>query len=327
MVAKADPKLSAIDLNLLVVFDAVMKEGNVTRAARRLGSSQSTVSHALGRLRHMLKDELFVPGPSGMQPTPRAEHIHVPIREALAGLGRALEPISFDPVTSREQFHIAADIYASVVLAPLLTRRAHDIAPNIELDFRPSLTMDPWSLLEGDHASVAIGTFPDVLDQRYRQEVLVQDEFVAVLRKNHPAAGAPSLSVERFAAIPQIEMASPAYQTQFIADALAKQGLKRQVVLRAPTISAILMLLDGDYMFVGRRRAVEVMLDHHPFVVRQLPFASSVITTGMVWPRRIESVPSHRWLRQQLVAAARELPNETAVAPGATETSPHERLG
>lgn len=324
---KSDPRLSAIDLNLLFVFDAVMREGSVTRAARRLGSSQSTVSHALSRLRHMLKDELFVPGPSGMQPTPRAEHIHVPIREALAGLGRALEPISFDPATSQEQFHIAADIYASVVLAPLLARRAHDIAPSIELDFRPSLTKDPWSLLEGDHASFAVGTFPDVLDHRYRQEILVQDEFVAVLRKNHPAAGAPSVSVERFAAIPQIEMASPAYQTQFIEDALTKQGLKRHVVLRAPTISAILMLLDGDYMFVGRRCAVDVLLDHHSFVVRQLPFGSPVITTGMVWPRRIEGLPSHRWLREQIKAVARDLPHETVIPSSGMDSALRKRLG
>src|SRR5712664_789837 len=92
-------KLNAIDLNLLVVFDALMLERNVTRAARRLALSQPALSHALGRLRHMLKDELFIRSPKGMIPTPRAEQLAVPVRAALDGLQRSLEPIRFDPST------------------------------------------------------------------------------------------------------------------------------------------------------------------------------------------------------------------------------------
>src|SRR6266496_5925841 len=91
-VATAVVKLGAIDLNLLVVFDAVMQERSVTRAGRRLGLSQPAISHALARLRHMLKDALFIRSPNGMVPTPRAEQLALPVRQALEGLQHSLAP-------------------------------------------------------------------------------------------------------------------------------------------------------------------------------------------------------------------------------------------
>src|SRR3954447_20498386 len=101
---KAAPKLGAIDLNLLVVFDAIMWDRSVTRAGQRLSLSQPAMSHALTRLRHMLKDELFVRSPSGMVPTPRAEELATPIRIALDGLQQSLEPVQFDPSKATTTF-------------------------------------------------------------------------------------------------------------------------------------------------------------------------------------------------------------------------------
>src|SRR5438128_2930831 len=109
--ATSSVKLAAIDLNLLVVFDAVMQERNVTRAGSRLGLSQPAMSHALARLRHMLKDELFVRSRKGMIPTPRAEQLALPVRAALDGLQHSLEPTQFDPSTARRNFRIAVDNY------------------------------------------------------------------------------------------------------------------------------------------------------------------------------------------------------------------------
>src|SRR3954468_18312185 len=101
-------KLGAIDLNLLVVFDAVMRERNVTRAGARLGLSQPAMSHALTRLRHMLRDDLFVRSPKAMRPTPRAEQLALPVRTALDGLQHSLEPAEFDPSEATRNFRIAA---------------------------------------------------------------------------------------------------------------------------------------------------------------------------------------------------------------------------
>jgi DNA-binding transcriptional LysR family regulator len=117
---KPVPRLGAIDLNLLVVFDAIMRDRSVTRAGQRLGLSQPAMSHALTRLRHMLKDELFVRSPNGMMPTPRAEELAAPIRMALDGLQQSLEPVQFDPSKATATFRIAVDNYAAIVLvAPI----------------------------------------------------------------------------------------------------------------------------------------------------------------------------------------------------------------
>src|SRR5579864_5144939 len=131
-------KLSAVDLNLLVVLDALMQERNVTRAASRLALSQPALSHALGRLRHMLKDDLFVRSPKGMIPTPRAESLAVPIRRALDELQHSLEPPQFDPANAARHFRIAVDNYAAIVLVAPLTARITKTAPGVTLEFRPS---------------------------------------------------------------------------------------------------------------------------------------------------------------------------------------------
>src|SRR5260221_1192818 len=127
----------AFDLNLLIVFDAVMQERNVTRAGRRVGLSQPAMSHALNRLRHMLKDELFVRTPEGMAPTPRAEALALPLRNALSEMQLALEPEAFDPATSDRRFVLTLNNYAAVVLAPPLVAAVSAAAPEVRLDLRP----------------------------------------------------------------------------------------------------------------------------------------------------------------------------------------------
>src|ERR1700759_4198020 len=121
------------DLNLLRVFDVLLEERNVTRAGARLGLTQSAVSHALNRLRYSLDDELFVRGPSGMQPTPRALEMGPQVHSALSQLQAALAFPDFDPATSEHRFTVAAGAYAGGVLAPPLVSRLRETAPLAEL--------------------------------------------------------------------------------------------------------------------------------------------------------------------------------------------------
>ena len=114
---------NTFDLNLLVVFDAVMQEKNLTRTGQRLGLTQSAVSHALARLRHMLKDELFVRTPEGMLPTPRAERMVGPIHQALQEMRIVLEADEFDPSQASRTFTISANNYAARAVIPAFVRR------------------------------------------------------------------------------------------------------------------------------------------------------------------------------------------------------------
>src|SRR5690349_445431 len=130
----------AFDLNLLIVFDTVMQERSVTRAGNRIGLSQPAMSHALNRLRYVLKDELFVRTPEGMVPTPRAETLVQPLRNALSEMRLALEPTAFEPATSDRRFTLAISNYAAIVLAPPLVVAVSAAAPSVRLDLRPSGT-------------------------------------------------------------------------------------------------------------------------------------------------------------------------------------------
>src|SRR2546423_4031079 len=126
----------AFDLNLLVVFEAVMQDGSVTRAGKRLGMSQPALSHALNRLRYLVKDQLFIRTPTGMVPTPRAEQLALPLRHALADMERALEPEAFVPAEASRRFSIAVHNYAAIVLAAPLVSAVFATTPNLPTQHR-----------------------------------------------------------------------------------------------------------------------------------------------------------------------------------------------
>jgi DNA-binding transcriptional LysR family regulator len=289
-------KLGAIDLNLLVVFDAVMQERNVTRAGERLGLSQPAMSHALTRLRHMLKDDLFIRSPKGMLPTPRAEQLAVPVRMALDGLQHSLEPTQFDPSKATRRFRIAVDNYAAVVLVGILAEHIGKVAPQIVLEFLPSGTLKLLDLLDHGELDLAIG--PSLASgERFSNEILVEDEFVIVLHKDHPAAGIRKLSIEEFAALPHLEISSARHSTDFVDQALARSKLSRRIALHAPFLSAARILVTSEMISVLPRRIAEEMAVRFPLTVRRLPFSSPAIKTTMIWPRWLDNQPAHLWIR------------------------------
>jgi DNA-binding transcriptional LysR family regulator len=306
LVARIEVKLNAIDLNLLVVFDAVMQERSVTRAGQRLGVSQPAMSHALVRLRHTLKDELFVRSPKGMLPTPRAERIALPIRQALDSLQQSLEPAEFNPSEAKRTFRIAADNYAVIVLvAPVVTRIAKS-APLVTLEFRPSGALDIPDLLDRRELDLAIGSFAHK-GERFSQRQLLQDTFVAVLRKGHPAAKARELTMEQFAALPHLEISSLSHATNFIDDVLARRKLERRITLRAPLLAAVPILAATDSISVLPQRVAQELTRHRSLVIRSLPHSSPPILTMMIWPRWLDTHSAHRWLCQNVELAAKSL--------------------
>jgi DNA-binding transcriptional LysR family regulator len=301
-------KLGAIDLNLLVVFDAVMQERNVTRAGGRIGLSQPAMSHALTRLRHMLKDDLFIRSPNGMIPTPRAEQLAAPIREALDGLQHSLEPIQFNPATANNHLRIGVDNYAAIVLAGPLSARIGKAAPNVTLDFRASGTLNISDMLDRGELDLGIGPFAES-EKRFSIQKLLKDDFVAVMRKNHPATKGGELTVEKFAALPHLEISSVYHPTDFIDEALARRKLTRRIMLRAPFLSAGAILVVSDMISILPRRIAEELVRYRPLVTRPLLHSSPVIEMGMVWPRRLDNQPAHRWLRENVGLVTKAIPN------------------
>jgi DNA-binding transcriptional LysR family regulator len=295
----------SIDLNLLVVFDAVMRERSVTRAGRLIGLSQPAMSHALNRLRHMLGDDLFVRTPEGMTPTPRAEALAEPLRSALNEMQLALEPLSFDPLASDRRFTIGVNNFAAVVIGPPLVSAACGDAPGIRLDIRPSGTLDIADCLDRGELELAIGGL-ELPGERFLSTLLFEDPFVLVMRSGHPASRGP-LSAEVLSRLRYLEISSSGEDTAFLDRWLTARGLRREVGVRAPYLSGRVILAQSDFVAIFSRRVAEVFARNFPLEIREPDFDSPMVRTLMLCHRRLEGHPAHRWLRDHVVAVSKAL--------------------
>lgn len=301
------------DLNLLIVFDALMQERSVTRAGNRVGLSQPAMSHALSRLRHMLKDELFDRTPKGMVPTPRAQMLAQPLRDALAAMQLALEPVAFDPTVSDHSFAVAVNNYAAVVLAPRLVTAVAAVAPAVRLDIQSDGNHDVVDRLDRGDLDLALTSLRKP-SQRFSSTPLIDDVFAVVMRRGHPAS-THTLSPAALAALPHLDISSSDEDTDFIDRWLARRGLVRRVVMRAPYLSAASILVESDLVATLSRQIAQEFVRRHPLQLHKPPYESPRIRTAMLWHRRLDSHPAHRWLRsliQSVIASHYGFPSYVA---------------
>jgi DNA-binding transcriptional LysR family regulator len=303
---KTAPKLGAIDLNLLVVFDAIMRDRSVTRAGHRLGLSQPAMSHALTRLRHMLKDELFVRSPNGMMPTPRADELATPIRMALDGLQQSLEPVQFEPSKATTTFRIAVDNYAAIVLVAPIAAHIARIAPGVTLDFRPSGTLNVLEQLDRSELHLAIGP-PGVQGERFSLRRLLQDQFVVVHRKGHSAARTQEFSTEKLTTFPQLEISSAQFGADFVDTGPGRSKPNLRAAMRAPFLSAAQILATSDLVSVVPLNVAKNMIESHHLVFHRLSRSPKPIEAAMIWLRRLDNQPAHAWLRDVISRVAHDL--------------------
>jgi DNA-binding transcriptional LysR family regulator len=296
-----------LDFNLLVVFDAVAQERSATRAAARLNMTQPTISHALGRLRGALHDDLFVRTPDGMEPTPFAQRLAAPVRSALNGLRTALDSAAaFDPATTERRFTIGLNNRATLVLAAPLAAAVSAEAPGVSLDLRPSGTLDVTECLDRGELDVAVGGVAAPAE-RFSDLLLFQDQFAALVRRGHPASGQEALTIDALGAYPHLVASSTGEETSFVDAELAQHGLTRNVALRAPLLAAPTTLSQSDMIAVVGERTAIAIARVAPLDVLRLPFPSPDLFTAMLWHRRLDDVPAHRWLRRIVMRVARTL--------------------
>lgn len=297
--------LRNFDLNLLLVFDAVLRERSVIRAADALALSQPALSHALNRLRYLLKDRLFIRTPKGMMPTPRAEQLALPVRKALNDLQLALETEKFSPATAERRFVIAVNNYAAVTLAGPIVAACQAQAPKVRLSLRPSGTLDLAELLELGQLDLAISAI-GAPAERFISSTLVQDHYVAVFRKGHPALRR-KLTLTAFAGLSHLSISSSGEDLGFVDRILASHGQTRSIALEAPYLSAGVMLVQSNLVAVLGRKLAQEFRRAYPIEVRELPFDAEKLQSSMLWHRRLDDQPAHRWLRQTIIAAANSI--------------------
>ena len=312
-----------LDLNLLRVFDAVMAEGSLTRAAAALAMTQPAVSHALRRLRETVDQDLFVRVAHGVRPTPHAEALWPQVRAALATLRQALAPGDFDPRRDAVQMRLAMADATAALLAPALVARIEQAQALMNLRLLPLTTRDPQRLVEGGDADLAVGFFPGLVasmvaqgrDSHLRHARLFDTRYVCVMRRGHPLAERV-LTLDDYTAAHHLLVSFSGRPHGYVDEALAGLGRQRRIVLTVNQFfTAGRVVAQSDLLTVLPEGFVEATGNGADLVTRDLPLTLDPVHVEMVWHLRQDANPAHRWLRDQIVAAAAAAAATAAVAP------------
>ena len=287
-----------VDLNLLRVFDAVLRERGVTPAAARLGLTQPAVSNALARLRALFGDPLFVRTPAGMDPTPFARELGEPVRQALALLESALaHGPGFDPASSSRAFRFYMSDLGQIEFLPPLLERVQREAPGVRLEAVALDVEDIAETLAAGALDLAVGFLPG-LGPPLRRRALFRDPYVCLMRADHPIR---SLTKKRFLA------ASHALVTyrgghRVIEEALERAGLSRRIALRVPHFTVVPMVLErSDLILTLPQRVAHVYERRGRFKSMPPPVPLPQAEVAVHWHERFEADPGNRWLRELLI--------------------------
>lgn len=307
-----DMNLQAIDLNLLVAFEALMDERNVTRAARRVGLSQPAMSNALTRLRRTFGDPLLVRTPSGMTPTPAAQSLMEAVREALSQLRSALEDKpAFNPAASKRAFHVLTSDYAEIVLLAPLVGKLREQAAGVSLRIHrpPNVFQPPSRTALSDSFDLAIGFFPDALslDASVRSEVLFEEDNVCIAAADHPSIKS-RITIRQYAAARHAAVFYKSEGPGVIDTLLAQKALTRQLAVLAPHFASVpFIVAESDLIATVPRRLAMRFRKELKLQVLPVPFTLPPFRLAMLWHERVDSDPAHAWLRGLVGETARAI--------------------
>jgi DNA-binding transcriptional LysR family regulator len=311
------PNFRTLDLNLLRVFDQVMAERNLTRAARNLSMTQPAVSNALSRLRDALGDKLVTRSGYGVEPTPRALSLWPSIADALRQLENSITPGDFVASHARNTFVLAMADATGAELMPGMVEIIERDAPGVSVRVVPLTTRDPRRMLDEGQVDFAVGFFPAVLADLTAQaqqggmapfdhERLYQGKYVCVMRQGHPLAKG-TLTLKRYCDAHHLLVSFSGRAYGFVDEALASIGQTRRVVLTVNQFFTAGRVVSGsDLLTVLPSHFVRVTGIADKLVVRELPFNMPPVHVDALWHRRQTQRSDHAWLRLAIVAAARK---------------------
>lgn len=297
--------LKNADLNLLVVLNALLDERNVTRAAKRLGMSQPAVSRALARLRALFSDALLVDGPGGYLLTARAEDMRPVLLDTLAGASELLAGRAFEPMDAAGPVRLLMLDLEAAVLVPQLIASLAEQAPAIDLEVVPP-GLRPIEALETDSVDALIGVVGDA-PAGIRKRKLYQDDFVTLMRADHPAAG-NELTVKRFLELEHIVVSVTGSGRAWVDEFLARSGQQRRVKVRVPSFfAAVEIAARSDLVMTLPSSLARTAAGMWRFAMAQPPLDLGGIAMSLAWHARHQDSPRHIWLRKMIVAIASDI--------------------
>lgn len=296
--------LRGVDLNLLTVFDAVMQEQNITRAAHNLGMSQPAVSNAVARLKVMFNDELFMRQGRGIQPTQRARQLFGPIRQALQLIRNELPSAVFSPETSSRLFKLAICSPCDIRFAPKIMETIHEVAPSIQLHLDAEFDRMLAERMRYQDTDFVID-YAHFDGQGFSSTELFQDELVVVAAKSHPRiAGSVTrdeLIQEKHAKLSKIHgqrsFAEQAYQELYCSSSYEGTSLS----------NVLYVVGQSELVTVAPRWMVENAANADALQILDFPFDNAKISGYLSWHESSEKDRGHIWLRDQLMMICREV--------------------
>lgn len=287
-------------MTLLLVFEALLRRRKLTAVAQELGLTQSAVSHALGRLRRIFDDELFLRRPHGVEPTARASALAPDVQAILRLTQSALNgPAAFDPATSARGIAIAALDYETALLAPRLAQRLAVEAPRMLLTFRGLARATALAALEGGEVDLAIAYLPR-LAAGFVATALYEETFAVAARPDHPAARA-GMTLDAFCAAPHVLTSIGGDARGAVDDSLEAVGRGRRVALVVPTFfPALAAAATGSLIVTGPRRFIEAYAASLGLLVFDPPVPVRGFTVSAVTHRRSAGDPALEWVTAML---------------------------
>ena len=301
------------DLNLLIALDALLADGSVAGAARRLGLSASAMSRTLTRLREATGDPLLVRAGRQMVLTPHAEALRQrtqnAVHEARAVLGPATTELDFS--TLQRIFTIRSNDGFVEAFGASLIAAATAVAPRVCLRFAPKLEKTAAYLRDGS-ADLEIGVLSE-MGPEVRVQALFRDRFIGVVRQGHPLAMEPEVTAQRYAAFGHVVASRHGRTSGPVDEALAALGLVRTIVAVVPSFPAALAVARASDLIAlvpasvlhnqSAQQELPASTGTHAF---ELPVTTGEITVSQMWHPRLEVDPVHRWLRQLTLTVCRE---------------------
>ncbi|WP_352545325.1 LysR family transcriptional regulator [Mesorhizobium sp. M0006] len=301
--------LSRIDLNLLNSFDALFSERSVTRAAERIGIGQPSMSHALGRLRRLIGDDLFVRVADGVKPTPRALALAPKIREALDLVQQTLlRAPEFDPANADRTFFLGMPDAIEVPLLPKLMAFLQHAAPSIRLRTRGIDRYGVLEQLDRDRLHMGIAGLLTEGGLQHKRRKLYQTGYVCLYDPTHLKIE-PPLSLEDYLSVPHV-LGSPRGDAHGVVDdALAAAGgLSRTIAVVTPHFAAIPFLLKGSRLISTiPDRPARMFARQFGLATCPVPVPLPDSDVSMIWHASYDGDPAHKWLRESIVRLAADL--------------------
>lgn len=293
--------LRSLDLNLLLVFDAIYNERSISKAARKLNLSQPTVSNALARLRECLQDPLFERSSQGMLPTARAKVIAKPIRQALDVLDRGLRgEENFNFTRSSREFVIAVEDYGETIILPRLLEWLSKVAPHIRIKIRPEPSAALKAALRDGEVDLALDYFA-MRDASFHSECVLTETLLSLSRQNHPVVG-ERLSLDAYLAQRHVVLAPRTDTMPMIDLALSKRGLQRQIAVTVPHfLSMPVIVQSSDLICTLPRRMAHLYADHFDLKSHAVPLRIPRFPIYLIWHESADSDAGHNWFRNCLI--------------------------